>query len=265
MVFFFLGLLLVFGVVLLRSKIIAKITFSLTVLIIFFVVSGLRLADYSTKMYNSGLPYFSVIEKHCKNEDPFILLTVGTQNSWLYSRLRTKNPWIEYDISGISNQEMEMQLTGNAMIAGCKYVAAPVWYKLPFSPIATTNGFVFYHVKSGANKNNFIDEIIPQDKNFLTNIYKFSLPFETALVARVGIELRTDNIPCGVTGSVTIFDINRPESKKSKILRGQTGKNKIKIKVMRNNFRKPFSAKICLSTNWPILRAYTDFELSNSR
>jgi len=256
--------LLVFGVIFLRAKILGKIVFSLSILIIFFLVSGFRLANYSKNMFLSGQPYFSVIQKYCNNNDPFILLNVGTPNSWLYSRLRTKNPWVEYDISGISNREMEMQLIGNAMTAGDKLVAAPIWYKLPFSPVASTNGFVFYHVKSGANKNGFIDEIIPEDEFSLTNIYKFSLPFETALVAKVGIEFRTDNVLCDQIGTVTISDNYNLENKKTRFLNGQTGIKKIKIKVKRPSSAEPFCVKICLSTNWPVLRIYTDFPLTQS-
>ena len=259
-----LSVVLITGIITMLKRSYIKILYTFIVLFVLFVVSGFRLADYSKKMYLSGLPYFSMIEKCCKTKDPFILLSVGTPNSWLYSRLRTKQSWLEYDITGISNKEIEMQLRGNAMIAGDKYVAAPVWYKLPFSPLAITNGFAFFKIRSNIHKDNFIDEIICVDRSALTNIYKFFLPYETTLVANVVIEFRTDNVVQGQIGTVTISDKYNLRNSKMKKLEGQTGINIVKLKVYRPNSTEPFCINICLSTNWPILRAYTNFPLSQT-
>ena len=253
---------------LLKSKT-KQISVTFVVMAILFVASGWRLSSYSSGMKKSGQEYWKMIEENCTDDKPIILLSVGVQTSWLHSKLRAENLWIEYDVTGISNQDIMMQLSGNTMVAGEKWVIAPVWYKLDFLEIAKTNGYILYRGKSKTleeNPKDFVDSIegiMANGKLSLTNVYKFNLPGTTNLTAQVGIEIRTDNVSEDITGKVSIVNFYDVTEAKTKKLQGQCGINCIaRRKLHRPDKSQPFAVKIILdSTNWPVLRAWTDFPL----
>jgi len=255
---------------LLKSKT-KQISVTFVVMAILFVASGWRLANYSSGMKNSGQAYWKMIEENCIDDKPIILLSVGVQTSWLHSKLRAENLWIEYDVTGISNQDIMMQLSGNTMVAGEKWVIAPVWYKLDFLEIAKTNGYILYRGKSKTleeNPKDFLDSIegiMANGKLSLTNVYKFKLPGTTNLTAKIGVEIRTDNVSKNKSGQVSIINYYDKTITKTKKLQGQRGISCIaKKKISRPNKSKPFAVKIILdNTNWPILRAWSDFPLDN--
>jgi hypothetical protein len=246
-----------------------QITATFIVMIILFVASGWRLSEYSSGMKNSGQGYWSMIEENCTDNAPVVLLSVGVQTSWLHSKLRAENLWIEYDVTGISNQDIMMQLSGNTMVTGEKWIIAPTWYKLDFLEIAKTNGYILYRGKSKIleeSPKDFIDSIegiMPDGTLSLTNVYKFNLPGTTNLTAHVGIEIRTDNVSEDIIGKVSIVNFYDTVETKTKKLQGQRGINCIaRKKIHRPDKSQPFAVKIILdSTNWPVLRAWTDFPL----
>lgn len=250
----------------LRARRIRRVTFTLVLLSLMFLVSGLRLQQYSGRLWQTGQPYWAMIQQACRSTRPFILLSVGIDRAWFFPRVRAHLPWIEYDITGISNREMTLQLAGHAMIAGSKYVAAPSWYKLDYPVLAATNAYVLYDITGGSSNMppGFIDcfeGLDPAGVVSPTNYFTFMLPGITNRTARASVELRTDNLPRTAHASVCLQDVYNTNATAYFNVRAQHAKVRMRLPVTRPSLRQPFALRMIVSTNWPLLRAYVDFPL----